>query len=90
MANSRSITRSAVMDAYQGLSQTERETLDFWASVLDAKMENVNETLRFSHSMALELLGKIGMLICQSSDARFAVNEARVNELEMWRGPRPS
>lgn len=79
--SSRQITRAAVMEAYQALPQSERETLDFWASVLDAKVENINPTLRFSHSMALELLGKIGMLMCNSADQRFAVDEARVNEL---------
>jgi hypothetical protein len=59
------IKREAVMEAYQGLPAVARMEVDYVAATLDTRIEERNPRIKFSHTMALELLGTVGMLICQ-------------------------
>jgi len=64
------LKRDAVMDAYQGLSDDDRVEVDFLAAKLDSKMDDRCKHMVFSHVMAVELLGKIGMLMQRNGHER--------------------
>jgi hypothetical protein len=63
----------AVARAYQSLSQDARAQVDWVAEELDAQMSQRNSRAKFSHAMAVELLGKIGMLAVHSDEIRKAL-----------------
>jgi hypothetical protein len=67
------LRREAVIQAYQGLRGGEREDVDFFAGELDIRMKSKAPYVRFSHSMAVELLGSIGILVCHVDEARQAI-----------------
>lgn len=66
--------REAVMQAYCDLPEVVRQDVDYMAARLDSKMTEKNPRVGFSHTMALELLGALGMLMCQSEKARRAIH----------------
>ncbi len=65
--------REAIMDAYRGLPTMDRTEVDYVAATLDTKVEERNPRVKFNHSMALEVVGAVGMFVCQSAEARRAV-----------------
>jgi hypothetical protein len=68
----------AVARAYQNLSGDARTQVDWVAEELDAQMSKRNSRTRFSHAMAVELLGKIGMLAVHSDEIRKALEHGKV------------
>jgi hypothetical protein len=64
---------AAVANAYRNLAKPGRVEVDWVAEKLDDQMSRRNERARFSHAMAVELLGKIGMLVVHSEETRRAV-----------------
>ena len=61
---------AAVANAYRNLPKPGRVQVDWVAEALDEQMSRRNARARFSHAMAVELLGKIGMLWVHSDEAR--------------------
>jgi len=69
------LRREAVIQAYQhDLGTGEREAVEFLADELDSRMEIRAPHVRFSPRMAVELLGSIGILMCQIDEAQQAVS----------------
>lgn len=64
---------AAVANAYRNLPKPGRVQVDWVAEKLDEQMDRRNSRARFSHAMAVELLGKIGMLMVHSDEARSRV-----------------
>jgi len=62
------VKREAVMQVYKDLSADERARVDRVAEVIDDCIEEREPNVRFSHSMAVELVGKIGLLLAGTAD----------------------
>jgi hypothetical protein len=75
MGRQTKLRHEAVIRAYQNdLGQGEREEVDFLADELDSHMENLAPHVRFSHHMAVELLGSIGILMCHVEEAQQVIS----------------
>jgi hypothetical protein len=74
MDGQRRVRRDAVIQAYQDLRQAEREEVDYLAGELDLRMAHRTPHVHFSHSMAVELLGCIGIHLCHLDEAKRAVS----------------
>lgn len=71
------LRREAVIQAYQDLRGSEREDIYVLAEELDIGMKSKSPYVRFSHNMAVELLGSIGILVCHIDEARQAICHAQ-------------
>jgi len=59
------VKRDAVMQTYKDLPAVERTKVDRVAEIIDDCIGLRAPNVKFSHSMAVELIGKIGLLMAQ-------------------------